>query len=201
MRARFEPGDSVLWRGGVERVRWALPHTFVQEGDERLAIYCQPGVRGKRPKHAYVDYPDQLATGDWEIRDFEWKLNHVLRLTPFGRAHSLDLYWAGNTWQFRGWYVNLQEPIRRTPYGFDFRDLALDLLVAPDLSWCPKDEDHLAQGAELGIFSAAEVRAVHDERDRVLARLDELFPTGWEGFRPDPSWSTPELPAEWARVE
>lgn len=195
--ARFEPGDSVLWRGGVERVRWALPHTFVHEEDERLIIYCRPGVRGKRPKHAYVDYPEQLATGDWEILDFEWKLNHVLRLTPFGRAHSVDLYWAGDTWEFRGWYVNLQAPIRRSRFGFDTRDHALDITVEPNGTWAWKDEDHLEQLVDLGVFSRAEAADIRGEGERVVA--ERPWPTGWEEWRPDPAWPLPTLPDGWER--
>jgi predicted RNA-binding protein associated with RNAse of E/G family len=45
-----------------------------------------------------------------------------------GAWHSVDVEFdaAG---AFAGWYVNLQEPLRRTGSGFDTVDLVLDLVV------------------------------------------------------------------------
>ena len=186
----------MLWRGVASgRVRWAVPHTFVGEPDGVVALYCRPGVRGKRPKHAFVDYPEQLRTGEWEICDFEWKLNHVLRLTPVGRAHSIDLFWSEKGWGFRGWYVNLQEPLRRTRAGFDTRDQALDITVEPDGTWAWKDEEHLEQLVSLGVYSSTEAAAVRAEGERVLS--ERPWPTGWEDWRPDSEWSLPTLHDRW----
>jgi hypothetical protein len=195
--ARFEPGDSVLWRGGIERVRWAIPHTFVAEDDGRVLLYCRPGARGKRPKHAFTEYPEQLATGEWEIRDFDWKLNHVLRLTPLDRAHSIDLFWSDPSWEFRGWYVNLQKPLKRSRFGFDTRDHALDITVEPDGSWAWKDEDHLEQLVELRLFTPDQATEIRAEGERVLA--EKPWPTGYENWRPDPEWPMPALPEGWER--
>ena len=44
-------------------------------------------------------------------------------------------------WEFLGWYVNLEEPFRRTPLGFDVRDLQLDILVDPERKWRWKDSE------------------------------------------------------------
>jgi hypothetical protein len=193
---RWQPGDSVLWRGGVEeRVRWAIPHNFVGQRHGRVMLYCRPGARGKRPKHAFADYPQQLASGEWDIVDFAWKLNHVLRLTPVGRAHSIDLFWAAPSWEFRGWYVNLQAPLRRSPLGFDTRDHALDITVEPDGAWAWKDEDHLAQAVDLGLFTPDEAVEIRAEGERVLA--EQPWPTGWEDWRPDSHWPIPTLPSGW----
>nr|MBA2475753.1 DUF402 domain-containing protein [Actinomycetota bacterium] len=59
-----------------------------------------------------------------------------------------------------------------------------------------KDEDELDEAASLGLLDAAAVRA---EAERVLA--DPPWPTGWEQWRPDPSWPAPRLPAGWDEVE
>ena len=40
-----------------------------------------------------------------------------------GAAHSVELLWNAETGQFLCWYINLQEPLRRTPLGFDTMDL------------------------------------------------------------------------------
>jgi hypothetical protein len=53
-------------------------------------------------------------------------------ITP-GAAHAIHLWWLAPDWRFGGWYVNLQEPIRRTTLGFDYMDQMLDIVVEPDL--------------------------------------------------------------------
>lgn len=195
MAERWQPGETVLLRGIVEsRVRWALPHTFVADEDGRVALYCRPGTVGRRPRGAFVDFPEQLLTGDWQIHDQVWHTHQVLRLTPLEASHSLDLYWneAGD---FRGWYVNLQERLRSSRFGFDTRDHALDITVAPDGTWAWKDEDHLERLAELGVYTAEQARQFRAEGQRVLA--ERPWPTGWEDWRPDPSWPLPALPDGW----
>lgn len=200
MAGRRRSGDAILIRHvHFGRVFHALPVRVVRDDDELCAWWIAPGT-----PCIYPDATDEagalLPRSGWSTRTHTWFGNGNLDLARPGERRSVRLFWNGDG-SFRGWYVNLQEPIRRMPHGFDFRDLALDLLVAPDLTWQLKDEDHLEQGAAMGIFSGEELRAVHEERDGVLERLDELFPTGWEAFRPDPGWTTLALPAEWARVE
>ena len=49
---------------------------------------------------------------------------------------------SGEQW---GWYVNFQEPYRRTERGIETMDLALDIIAEPDRSsWRWKDEDEFA---------------------------------------------------------
>ena len=59
-----------------------------------------------------------------------------------------------------------------------------------------KDEDELERAAAEGLLDAAEVRA---EAERVLAARP--WPSGWEEWRPDPSWPAPVLPDGWEVVE
>jgi Protein of unknown function (DUF402) len=185
----------VLWRQVVQnRVRWAMPHTLVALNDDRVALYCCPGTRGKRPRRAFVEHEEQLRTGEWEIGDWVWSTNHVLRLTPLCRAHSVDLYW-NERWEFRGWYVNFQERLRPWDGGFDSRDQALDITVEPDGSWAWKDEEHLERLTTIGLFTADQARAIRAEGERVLA--ERPWPTGWEEWRPDLSWQLATLPDGW----
>jgi hypothetical protein len=64
------------------------------------------------------------------------------------------------------------------------------VVVDPDGSWRWKDEDELADAVYAGRVDEAAVRT---EAERVLA--ERPWPTGWEDFRPDPTWPIPELPA------
>lgn len=147
----------------------------------------------QEPLHAVHD----LAAYDWSVADRSWHGTHRLCLTALDVAHSLDLFWAEDTWDFVGWYVNLQAPLRRTRLGFDTRDHALDLVIAPDGSWRWKDEDHLEAAVRLGLFTREEGREIRREGERVAALLPTLLPTGWERWRPDAAWTPLPLPAGW----
>jgi hypothetical protein len=93
------------------------------------------------------------------------------------------------------WYVNLQEPLRRTPLGFDTCDQLLDLVRTRDGKWRWKDERELGAAVERGFLSNEEAAAIRAEGERVIAA--DPFPTGWEDWRPDPSWPAPALPPGW----
>jgi hypothetical protein len=97
----------------------------------------------------------------------EWKFE--LRVMPTGQLRisrrndpfSVHLFRQQDD-SFRGWYVNLERPQRRTSLGFDYEDELLDI-------WCelgkePEllDEDELEEAVRRDLFSAeraAEVRA------------------------------------------
>jgi hypothetical protein len=133
----------------------------------------------------------------WGLEPTTWERLNVLELIRPGRPHSLWVVWDAD-WTLRGWYVNLQEKLRRTPIGFDTEDHVLDLWVDADgtVSW--KDEDEFAEAIAVGRFSPAKAEAVRAEADRVLA--ERPWPTGWEDWRPDPSLPLPTLDPTWDRV-
>ena len=192
----MRPGDPVLLRsvyGG--RVRWAFPHTFVANEGGRLALYIAPGTHGvwmgRDPDGRYLE---RWARGD-DPHPHVWNTHHVLWLVrPRGESHMLGLLWD-ESWRFQCWYVNLQTPLRKNGLGFDYTDLALDVVVAPDGTWAWKDEDDFVEAQRLGIVDRAAAAAVRAEGERVVA--ERPWPTGWEEWRPDPSWPPPRLPAGW----
>jgi predicted RNA-binding protein associated with RNAse of E/G family len=101
------------------------------------------------------------------------------------------------------WYVNLEEPLRRTAQGFDYLDQFLDVIVKPDLSgWHWKDEDELEEAVSLGLVSKEKAAVMYIEGDRVVAWLQSgKSPfSGWEKWRPDPSWQVPVLPEGWDKI-
>ena len=46
------------------------------------------------------------------------------------------VFWHGPERAFHGWYLNLQEPFRRTPQGYDTQDLELDIWVPAEGRGC-----------------------------------------------------------------
>lgn len=182
------------------KVRWALPHILVDETSDRVALLIVPGVRGKGPeKHGQSDYMGQLLDG-WGTSEHLWHTNRTLRLTPFDSGYSIDLYWRATTDEFLGYQINLQEPLRRTSLGFDTFDQELDIQVAPDGSWRWKDVDSFERGVATGVFSHDEGRAIRELARDMAGRIDELIPTGWESWKPDPEWPLPTLPEGWDRI-
>jgi predicted RNA-binding protein associated with RNAse of E/G family len=179
-------------------VRRALAHRFIGDGAGRLAFYCSPGNRGKWIKRdSNGRYLERWVRGDPPV-DLVWTGTHAVRLVCPEEAHTVELYWD-LSWQFRGWYVNLQAPIRRSHLGYDATDWALDIRVRPDGSWEWKDEDDFAEAQLLGVLNDEAAMAVRHEGERVL--LLQPWPTGWENWRPQPDWTMPlPLPERWDEV-
>ena len=193
----WQPGDSVLLRGVLDgSVRWAFPHTVVEDTAERVVLFIRPGIEGRLIPRDEADYLERFEAGV-DPEPHVWAQNRVLRLMRFGESHSLDLFWDDASGDFLGWYVNLQTPLQRSALGFDCLDHALDVWIEPDGAWQWKDEDDLERCVELGIFSPAEAAEIRAEGERVVSALPELLPTGWEDWRPDPAWPAPTLPPRW----
>jgi predicted RNA-binding protein associated with RNAse of E/G family len=73
--------------------------------------------------------------------------------------------------------------------------------VDPDRSWRWKDEDHLAEALDVGLFTAQQAKAMRAEGERVIERIEAWaapFDEGWENWRPDPDWPLPSIPNGWA---
>jgi len=130
-----------------------------------------------------------------------------------GEAHALSFGWpdlAYGTllffhadWRPRNWYVNLQEPLRRSEVGFDYLDLKLDVIVELDGSWRWKDEDELAEAIARGLIAAedeAHLRAAGERAVRQIVEQEPPFDRDWTTWRPDPAWPAPALPDGWDRI-
>jgi hypothetical protein len=194
----FRPGETALLRSVFRgRVRWAFPHTVVEDSDDRVVLFIRPGVEGRWVPRTADGHDIRSWGSSVETSPHAWTSNRVLQITRLGARHSLALFWDEATDEFVGWYVNLQKPLERSPIGFDTLDQALDVWIDPDGSWRWKDEDDLAACVALGLFSPDEAIEIRAEGERVIAALPDLIPTGFEDWRPDPGWNAPELPAGW----
>ena len=87
-----------------------------------------------------------------------------------GEMYAVWVFWKGPDREFDCWYVNLQEPFRRTDVGYDTQDLELDIVVSFDGSWVLKDDEVLELRVREGRLSEEQVGAVRSEarhrRDR-----------------------------------
>jgi uncharacterized protein len=183
---------------------WAArPATLVRDDADLVVAYLPPGIQWKRPVRPDSSEPLRMPTGAWVLEDATWTRARTLHLTVPGAAHAIHLWWLAPDWRFGGWYVNLQEPIRRTRVGFDSMDQMLDIVIEPDLSWRWKDEDELEAAVHTGLVTAAWANAVRQEGEHVIHRLQSRlapFDEGWEHWRPDPDWPIPALGSGWHDV-
>jgi len=202
-----QSGDQALIRfRRLGKVSYAIPATIVTDGPEYAALFVMPGTPTKTrlmPDGSPIprDFPfDQRAKLPHIVGDSVWKRNHALFIFPVGEAHDFRLHWSGDDWSFRGYYVNLQDPVKRVATGFDTADHVLDLDVAPDLSWSWKDEDEFAIAKEIGRFSAEEADAIRAEGERVIPEIEARrwpFDGSLIDWRPDPTWPIPTVPRDW----
>jgi hypothetical protein len=188
------PGEVILrrdvWRG-EPKVGWG--GIVVEDTPELLALYM--------PEHSPLAYADDFfgAPHPWSGKD-RWEGHGVLQLQRPGDMHAVWVLWQGPERSLGAWYVNLQEPFRRTKRGFDTQDLELDIVVRPDGARY-KDDELLDMWVERGRWTASEVAEIRREGRRLAAELDagrRWWSDAWEDWVPDPSWETPTLPADWA---
>jgi hypothetical protein len=177
-----------------------MPVTVVERRDNRVVLWLAPGTLTKAPPGFHVSIPD-LAAGSWAHTDWSW-FGGRLMIWERGDSHSIYVSWDGDG-GFAGWYVNLEQPWRETSFGFDSTDHLLDITIDPDRRWRWKDEDHLAEAIELGLFTPEQAREFRAEGERAIERIeawDAPFDEGWELWRPDPAWPLPSVPDGWDRL-
>lgn len=199
----WSPGDVValreVWRGRIWEARAAI---VVRADAEMLMFYRGPGSRSQIPVDA-EGRELRLPHGEWSLAGYEAH-RHVLSFAFPDTAHAVLALGDGQTGEFLGWYVNLEDPPRASSVGFDTTDHVLDVLVPPDRStWTWKDEDELEEAVSLGLFSPDDAVRFREEGERAARAIIERrppFDEPWEEWRPDPAWPAPELPAGWDRV-
>ena len=198
----WKPGDAIalreVWNG---RVWSALPATVVEDTPHQRAMFVRQGSPGMSPVDA--DGSElRIPVNEWTLgrRDVTRQL---LSFAWPDRAYAVMAFWDDD--EFMNWYINLQTPLTPTAIGFDYVDHLLDVIVEADrATWRWKDEDELAEGVELGVFSPADAESF---RAAGLQAVEHLtggappFDRDWTSWRPDPSWREPALPAGWDHVE
>ena len=210
MTPRWAPGDAVALRWRREgKLGHVNAVTVVEDSPELIALYLAAGSPMKRPVgpdgRAWREIPahERFRLSDWAHADGPWRDTNVLQLARPGAHYGFWAFWDAESWEVRGWYVNLQAPLQRTAIGFDSRDYVLDVWVDAEGSWHWKDEEEFAEARRAGRFTAAEAKLVRAAGEEAIAVLEAgAWPLGhgWESWRPDPSWPVPGLPAGWDAV-
>jgi hypothetical protein len=200
---RWKSGDAVVLRGvWRHRIWWACATTVVQDSPNLLALYWRAGTPEKAPAKRLT--PQDLLSDEIHLVDRNWVETDVLMLATPGAAHAVYVMWETGQTKLRCWYIDLQEPLRRTTIGFDTMDHLLDIVVSPDrLEWRWKGEDEFREAEAIGVYSPEEARAIQAEGEQVIELLcagQSPFCDGWERWSPPLEWEIPELPDGWDRI-
>jgi hypothetical protein len=199
----WKAGEGVVlrgvWRG---RLWWAGAATIVRDTPSLIAMYWQAGTPSMGP--ARRSTPLDLLSKEPLLVSHKWVETDVLMLANPGASHSVYVMWETGQTKLRCWYINLEEPLRRTTLGFDTMDHLLDIVISPDLSvWHWKDEDEFEEAVAIGVFSPEEARAIRAEGERAI-NLSQVrqspFCDAWEEWSPPANWGIPIMPEGWQEI-
>jgi len=211
---RFEPGDHITLRNVFQgRVQTVFPSIIVADTPELVVTWLPvntPVLNGITDPNAEHDggkghlSAETMVAKSWTMAPRNWHTEGTLRLKNPRSMWSLWVFWEPGMGDVRGWYVNVDAPYNRTRLGFDTWDMFLDVVVQPDRkTWRYKDEDEFADAIEAGIFNELEVQKVWDAAEQGLQTIAENrqpFDSIWANWRPDSSWTTPQIPPDWEEI-
>jgi hypothetical protein len=191
----WQPGEVIVRREVLNDGRsWLqVPVIVVRDDPDLLATYIAEGAPFRCPPGRW---PTHDGLHPWHGRG-RWQGHGVLMLQRPGDAHAIWVFWFGPQREFRGWYVNLQEPFRRTAIGYDTQDLELDIWVPLDGPWEWKDDEVLAQRVREGRYTPEQVAETRADGRRIGRELDagrRWWSNDWSRWQPDPAWPTPQFP-------
>jgi predicted RNA-binding protein associated with RNAse of E/G family len=187
-----------VWRGRV----FAAISVIAVADEPDLQMFYRPAKatlgRAVDPRGNELRIPGN----DWRMEQATGADREVLSFAFPGTPYAVLMTWEQG--RFGGWYVNLQEPLRRTAMGFDTMDHALDVLIPPNSSsWELKDEDELEEAVRIGMFTADDAAWFRHWAERAAEHIllrEPPFDRDWISWRPDPSWRSPALPSGWDSV-
>ncbi|MGH3478431.1 MAG: DUF402 domain-containing protein [Nocardioidaceae bacterium] len=194
----WAPGERVVRREFLHGQPWIGFTTYVvKDAADLLAVYLPSGS-----ELAFPDWPFDRWEHPWRTAgNRRWRGHGKLMLHRPGDAYSVDLFWRGESREFAGWYVNLQDPFRRHDRGFDTLDHELDYWVAPDGTWSEKDGELFEQRVAEGRYEAGTAEAVRRTGADVRAMLTlgtHWWDDSWRHWRPPAEWGATTLPQGWS---
>jgi len=180
----WSEGDTIV-RREVRNDGWVwmqMPVQVVRDEPGLLVTYTAEGTP--------LEFPPGPEVHPWASVRGAWEGHGVLALQRPDEMHAVLVFWQRPEREFAGWYVNIQEPFRRTAKGFDTQDLELDIWIPAGGTWQLKDDELLDVRVREGRFTQDQARATRREAARVTAELDagrRWWDDSWAAWRPEPS--------------
>ena len=193
----WERGDIVVrrdvWRG---RPWVGVAAIVISDDPGLLALYVPEGA-----EIAVVDTgPIVHPWSDTRA----WEGHGIVVLHRPGDAYSVNVFWDGPAREFGRWYLNLEDPFRRTALGVDTHDHELDLWSTDGIVWHWKDAELLDQRVSEGLYTADQAAAIRAEGDRLYAEVSDgggWWDERWAAWDPPAEGRPPRLLAGWDRIE
>jgi hypothetical protein len=183
------------------RIEMCWPCRIVEDRDDLLALFIAAGSPYKAGPKKTAAEKRLAARHSLPPDEYVWR-SDTLRLMFPGRSHSVSLFWGprAQTSGLLKYFVNMEEPFRRTSVGFDTQDHTLDIEATPELTWRWRDEQELTNHVTEGFYTAALASAARAEGERVIEamrRRDHECVRGWSDWRLPPGWEVPRLVDGW----
>jgi hypothetical protein len=183
------------------RIEMCWPCRVVEDRDDLVALFIAAGSRYKAGPKKTAAEKRRLPRTRLPPDEYVWR-NDTLRLMIPGRSHSVSVSWqtqAGARAVLK-YFVNMEEPFRRTAVGFDTQDHTIDIEVTPQLAWRWRDEQELANHVAEGFYTDELAEAARLEGKQTIAaiqRLEHPCTRGWSEWTPPPEWQVPSFVAGW----
>ena len=205
------PGDVILMEEFLSRAKPpqlinVRTQVVVQDSAEFLVLASLPGatwMTRDEPGRTNMTLEERITLYLKEELNLAWYERSIhaptLTLHPPAEAYSIRLFWQPD-WRLWYWYVNLEEPYRRTDRGIQVTDHTLDVLITPNFQWSWKDEpefDALRKADKIPEEKAQAIRAAGERAIRRLEAREWPFNEPWPDWRPDPSWAAPKIADYW----
>ena len=202
----FQSGTQIIIREVMHEQIWtARPVTVVHDTSRLIVLYMAPGTIYKHPRMLTCERVPDTMIDEWVLIDQQWAGGGALYISEPDAPYAIMLFWSEDHSEFLAWYVNVQEPYRRTILGFDYLDLELDLVVdANRTTWYWKDEAKFAKLQQYGRISREQARGLRQQVGHILAHIQHdspFFASGWEQWSPPTNWSIPSLPSGWDIID
>lgn len=208
-------GDVVVLRYITTdgRIEMCWPCRVVEDRDDLLALFIAAGSPYKAgPKKTAAEKRRQPRT-PLPPDEYVWR-NDTVRLMFPGRSHSVSISWStarerinksipsptAEPRRLLKYFVNMEEPFRRTAVGFDTQDHTLDIEVTPELAWRWRDVQELANHVTEGFYTAELARAAQSEGEAVIEALERRNHEclrAWPDWGPPPEWQVPPFVYGW----
>ena len=169
----------------------------VEDAPQQTMLFIPVGIRWMAPFHDGRRL--KIPQTEFELVPQRYEESHVLSFSWPDTWYAVLLFFRPD-WSPWNWYVNLEEPLRKTRLGFDTLDHELDVIVQFDGSWRWKDEDELDEAIRRGVISAREEPRLRADGESAVRRIldrEPPFDQDWTDWRPDRSWPIPVLPEGW----
>lgn len=199
MSLRWQYGETIVWREVLNDGRpWMASVVYVVEDTpEHLITYLPTGA-----PFGFLDgeFPSDSGRHPWE-KSGEWNGHGCLQIAFPDEAYAIWHFWSEPERTFANWYLNLQEPFRRTAIGIDTQDLELDIVVYPDGAWEFKDDELLDLRQAQGRYTTEQVAGIKAVGLDLEQRLHNgrWWDDRWTKWEPELDWGPVPLPPDWVK--